>query len=587
MDPVSFPEDLSALDNDELVSLHEAALAEFDELNAQTPRTPDTVARMREIRDGLNSLKGEITARREVDEEAEALAAEVHTPTEEPAEPAAESEPAADEEPAEPEAAATEEPATASEEPAEPASTDPAPSTTAEATPAAAPEPEAEPVAASATPSRPSASDIVANGNGEPVEATLEPAPTRTPATIVAAANLPGHNTGETLDMDGVVRAFHDRVRGFPKGRAPGFVRSGVARIHKPFADDQVVPEGQDAGPYMDRATDESQLPNGSLVAAGGWCAPSETIYDLCTLETTDGLISLPSVGVSRGGVRHTLGPDFRAIYDSTGFTFTEADDIAGDYDGAGGDKPCAVVPCPDFSEDRLEVAGLCITAGILQDTAYPELTRRFVEGSLVGHAHRLNDLKISKIVAGSTAVTPTAFTNAGPTMNLLSAIELVGTDMRYRNRMANAQALEVILPFWARGVVRADLSNRLGVDMLAVTDSMMSNWFAIRNVSVQYVYDWQDDLADGASGFGFVNPIQAWPTTLDFLIYPSGTWVAGEEDVITLDAIYDSVNLPKNNYTALFTEEGFLIMQRCHDSRVVTVDLSTGMGDANAGTAS
>lgn len=588
MDPFELPEDLSALEPDELSSLHEAALAEFDDLNSQTPRTPDTVARMRELRDGLNSLRGEMNARQAAEDEAEALASEVHASDDED-----QDEPNGEEEETEEEATAmATDPAPADEtEPAPTAaataSTDPAPSTTAEATPAAAPESEAVPVAASATPARPSAADLVAQGNGDtPVEATLEPAVTRTPATIVAAANLPGHDTGETLDMDGVVRAFQDRIRGFPKGRSGGYVRAGIARIVKPFADDQKVPEGQDATAYLDRAVDETALPGGSLVAAGGWCAPSETIYDLCSIETTDGLLSLPSVGVSRGGIRHTLGPDFRAIYDSTGFTFTETDDIAGDYDGAGGDKPCAVVPCPDFTEDRLDVAGLCITSGILQETAYPELLRRFTEGALIGHAHRLNDLKISAIVAGSTAVSPTAFANAGPTMNLLSSIELVGTDMRYRNRMANNASLEVVLPFWARGVVRADLSNRLGVDMLQVTDAMISAWFATRNANVQYVYDWQDDLADGASGFGFVNPITTWPTTLDFLIYPAGTWVAGEEDIITLDAIYDSVNLPKNNFTALFTEEGWMVMQRCHDSRVVTVDLSTGMGDANAGTA-
>lgn len=54
--------------------------------------------------------------------------------------------------------------------------------------------------------------------------------------------------------------------------------------------------------------------------------------------------------------------------------------------------------------------------------------------------------------------------------------------------------------------------------------------------------------------------------------MYPAGTWVRGEADVITLDNVYDSVLLGHNDYTALFTEEATLVAKMCHDSRVITV---------------
>jgi hypothetical protein len=88
------------------------------------------------------------------------------------------------------------------------------------------------------------------------------------------------------------------------------------------------------------------------------------------------------------------------------------------------------------------------------------------------------------------------------------------------------------------------------------------------RGISAQFVYDWQDIGTTAASGF------LSWPDTVDFLLYPAGTWVKGAADVITLDTIYDSVGLGQNNYTALFTEEGYLMAKMCHDSRVVTVPL-------------
>lgn len=581
------PEDLTDLPAEDLDALEESALAEFDDLYENQPRTSENVARMREIRDGLTTVRGERDSRAETEAELEGLADEVRASDDEPAE-------GEDADPAE--AEDQDEPSAEDDEPAPEASDDPEPAPEAEVAeiteddqPADSDEDaesvqqEPETVAASSSPApQPSATALNAHRGDSPSD--TEPVIERPQHTIVAAANLPGHDTGEALTMLDAANALQDRIQTFPKHGAKGQMRAGVAVIRKPFSDDARVPEKADASPYLNRAADESSLPGNSLTAAGGWCAPSETLYDLCTLESTDGMISLPSVNVSRGGIRHTVGPDFRAIYTTTGFTFTEAEDEGGLYaDGAEGDKPCTVVPCPEFTEDRLDVAGVCITSGILQDVAYPEMTQRFVEGSLVAHGHRLNELVIDSLVSGSDAVSPTAI--GGASTSILSSLELVAEDMKYANRMQRSASLEVVFPFWARGLVRADLSNRLGIDMLQVTDAMIDAWMRQRNVNPQYVYDWQDDLADGASGFGATAAQTDWPSELDFLIYPAGTWVKGESDIITVDAIYDSVNLPQNNFTAIFTEEGWMTMKRCHDSRIVTVGNFNHFGDTNAGT--
>jgi len=58
-------------------------------------------------------------------------------------------------------------------------------------------------------------------------------------------------------------------------------------------------------------------------------------------------------------------------------------------------------------------------------------------------------------------------------------------------------------------------------------------------------------------------------------LLYSAGTWVRGSSDIITLDTIYDSVGLGQNNYTALFTEEGWFVAKRGQDSRQVSIPMS------------
>jgi hypothetical protein len=77
---------------------------------------------------------------------------------------------------------------------------------------------------------------------------------------------------------------------------------------------------------------------------------------------------------------------------------------------------------------------------------------------------------------------------------------------------------------------------------------------------------DWQDIAATAKASF--VAP----PTSVKFLLYPAGTWVKGVTDSITLENIYDSTLLGTNDYTALFTEDPYLVLKRIADSRVVTV---------------
>ena len=69
----------------------------------------------------------------------------------------------------------------------------------------------------------------------------------------------------------------------------------------------------------------------------------------------------------------------------------------------------------------------------------------------------------------------------------------------------------------------------------------------------------------------------------MKFLLYVAGTWVRGASDIITLDTLYDSVLLGTNDFTALWTEEGWLLAKMGHDSRCVSVPISstglTGQG--------
>jgi hypothetical protein len=393
----------------------------------------------------------------------------------------------------------------------------------------------------------------------------------------LAAQGAAGFNVSDQMSVRDMAESVNSRLGGFNASsymgaRAKGIRQSerfSIARLPRVFEEGAIV-LGEDPKDAMAFATTESNLPKGSLVASGGWCAPSETLYDLAIdLSESANLVSVPEIQITRGGIRHALGPDYRTVFEDTGFCYTEAEDIAGDYDGlGGGNKPCQTVPCPDFDEVRLGYCGVCIGAGLLQQRGYPEVIEDYISKTLTAHAHKMSASVINSMVAESTAVAFPAG-QVGAVAPILSAIDLQATHYRAVNRMADDATLEVLLPTWINVALRADLSRRLGVDLLDVSDQRIRAWFSTRNVNPQFVVDWQDISTTAAGAF------TAPPANVQFLLYAAGTFVKGVTDSITLENIYDSVLLGTNDYTALFTEDPFLVAKRNHDSRVVTVPFS------------
>jgi hypothetical protein len=559
-DAIVFPEDLSALSDEAVETLLNDALSAFQDIYGDgSGLTSEQVDALSALTEGITSVKGEKDGRAAQSAERAAEAARLA----ESAGITLGGDTAAG-------AATTEEPS------AEPAVEE----TPAEEPAAGAPAEDASLVAAGTGTRRVPLSQVRRPRAATPRREEA-PADRYGNRTIRDILRVPDGSAG--TDWTATASRVDDLLRSFPEKDYARAAASGrrmrqqhnLAIIQKPVDDRFLVKsrDPQHVEEVIAAARNEANLPEGSLLAAGGWCAPSETIYDLCELESRDGLLSVPEITINRGGINFTTGPDFSSIYSATGFCFTEQDDIDGTYapgatpedPNVEGDKPCYHIECPDFDEERLDVCGLCLTAGLLQARGYPEIIARVLRGALIGHDHRLNANIIEKMVTGSTAVVmPT--TQVGATAPLLTAIELQVEHLRTVNRMSRSAVLEAVFPMWTHGVIRSDLSRRLGVDMLSVTNEQINAWFRQRGVAAQFVYDWQDIATTAASGF------TAWPTTVDFLLYPAGTWVKGAADVITLDTIYDSVGLGQNNYTALFTEEGYLMAKMCHDSRVVTV---------------
>ena len=397
---------------------------------------------------------------------------------------------------------------------------------------------------------------------------------------LVAANELENMHAGsEMSSWRQFADAFTARSRTHGGSQA---MRHPVATIERRWNPEYILTEEMSDATVQEilrQAADETRLEGGSLVAANGWCAPSETLYSTCLQISTDGLLSTPEVIARRGGIRHNQGIEFDTIF-GTGVGFnilTEAQVIADVT------KTCVEIPCPPFVDDRLDVSVLCLTGAILQNRAYPEFVETFVRGALATFAHFINRSIIAQIVAGSVAVTPSTVdpwaSDGSLISNLLGIIEMAIVDIQYRLRLQQNSTVEIVLPYWIKAMIRQDFSRRPGFDGVSLDDSAIQSWFSMRNARVQFVYDWQDAFSGVATGPGADTPITTLPALVtpkqvQFLAYPAGTWVVARLDVIRLENVYDSVNLPQNLVTQLFMEDGFKPMRMCPLSRVYTVNI-------------
>lgn len=399
---------------------------------------------------------------------------------------------------------------------------------------------------------------------GKPAPAAFQ----RKPVGLIASSGVEGFNTGQRLTgLDQVAQAFESRLAGYPEpagdGNGGNWVRNGVVSFKPEFENDLIIKPGQDAQEILERARKEARLPGGSLQAAGGWCAPSETIYDLCTTETLDGILSVPEVQIHRGGIKFTSGPDFSAVYAAaSGFDLTEAQAIAGTPA-----KAPYEITCPSFTEIRLDAVGFWLKAPILTYAGYPELIQRFISGTLIAHAHRVNAKVIGKMVTAAGAAR--VFTAAtGVLGDTLDSLELVAETLREKYAMGIAETMEVVLPTWVLGALRADMSHRTGRDEAdPVTDQALHDEFNARHLNVTFVRDWQMLTTPDTR--------ITYPATVQALMYPAGTFVKGVSDVLNLSTMYDSAQLPTNVYTAAFVEQGVLVAQMCNQAALVTITVA------------
>lgn len=390
--------------------------------------------------------------------------------------------------------------------------------------------------------------------------------PAKPLATLTAAADVPNFSAGHKFGhgrsaLTAAAEAINNRLQAYPSELIPNMQsRNGAVLINLP--ENKYRQKERDVTELIQQISNEArERTMESVTAAGGWGAPSEQTLDFCAPESLDGLLSTPEFTLTRPGVSYTRGPSFADVLGSgTGFwDMTEAVAEAGVVQ-----KTSLRPSIPSFVEQRPDAVGVMMEAGLLLRAGWPELVERYARLAILAHQYKLNQKYLSQIHAFTGAATAinTGFDNE---LDILHVIELVAYGERQRNFLGENTIMELLLPAWVRPALRAGLAQRNGVDTITVTNAQLDGHFAARGVRVQWLRGYQDmALAAGIA--------VTYPDTLEFVMYPAGTYVRGVLPVISLDTIYDSVNLKKNDYVHLFLEQGVLMTNPCGDGRRISL---------------
>lgn len=344
--------------------------------------------------------------------------------------------------------------------------------------------------------------------------------PAQARAHLVAAAGVPGVQMGARLDdPERLGRAFAETLAAMGNSPLRDGVRVPVATAEATWADEAFL----DANPRGNMRKLDAVVTQQAITAAGGICAPRTPRYDLPTISTDDRPVrdGLTRFGADRGGV---ILPDVPTLAELSGAitVWTSANDADETPNPAA--KACLRVDCGDDTPIDIDAVYQCLEFGNFNARTWPERVERFMQLAGAAHARIAESKMLTAIGAGSTAVTYGPI--LGSARDVLTGLDVLIAGTRSRHRMSVMQPFRMILPFWFRDQMRADLVRELPgstQERLATANAEIDAFFAVRNVNITWSLDGETGQIFGAQGAGAVG---GWPALAVGYLFPEGQWL-------------------------------------------------------------
>jgi hypothetical protein len=336
--------------------------------------------------------------------------------------------------------------------------------------------------------------------------------PTQRPAAMIqtattAAGGAPGFVQGQKISSTAeLALAVTAQLRAMSSGRGGTGEKVYVANTAITYPEERQLRSKDWVGNFskIEAVTGEQ-----ALVAAGGLCAPPQTLYDVQVIGSVRRPIrdALARFQVDRGAIQ--FRPNSSAATALTTGTGTGVDTwtVEQDASSSGDTKGCYVVDCPSLQEAEIQAIYLCLEFSNVTARFDPETTAANIQQGMIAHARRaenelLRQLQLgSKVLSGAQVV--------GASRDILVYLDKAVAYYRNRHRIDTTVTLTLLLPAWVLYEMRSDLARQMAAgdwaSALSVSDAMIMAWFGERGVNAVFHLD---------GGIGGVNEVQTLTVT-------------------------------------------------------------------------
>lgn len=314
---------------------------------------------------------------------------------------------------------------------------------------------------------------------------------------VTAAGGSPGFTQGQRIGSTAeLAKAMSDRLRSMASGRGTGGgEKVYVANVAHEYPEERTLRQKDWVGNF---SKIEQVTGRGPLTAAGGLCAPLETLYDVEVIGSTARPIrdALARFGVDRGGIQ--FRPNSSAATALIGGTGTGVDTWTmgqdADATNAGDVKGCYVVDCPAIEDAEVQAIYLCLEFANITARFDPETTAAHIQEGAIAHARKAENELLRALQAGSKALSAPKV--VGAARDVLVNLDKACAYYRNRHRLDTSLSLTSILPAWVLYLMRSDLARQMAagdwMSALSVSDAMIEGWFRERGVNPVWHLDGQ-----------------------------------------------------------------------------------------------
>lgn len=252
-------------------------------------------------------------------------------------------------------------------------------------------------------------------------------------------------------------------------------------------------------------------------------CGPSEIVRSFFSVSSMDGLLRIPTLNASRGGLVY---PDVISQVDITG-DWAAAIGVAWDDTNP---KPFFLFECAETSECVVVPYPTRLRFRNWEQRYNPEYVEHVMSESLVFHAHRINATQIAAIKTLATDSAIGGF-GGGTNTSLASAMGFAGSRLRETYKASQTAPISVLAPAWVRDAMAADLITRSSTLSFENARARAAALFAGFDLDVQWLYDTPEPITAGV----------AFPATADFTIFFPGSYVRLDGGGLTIAETRDS----------------------------------------------